>query len=209
MSSPNRPLRLAPLAACVLLGLAGGAHAQYKVVAPDGKVTYTDRAPPPEQGRVVTINGRTAPAEPDSSLPYELREATRRYPVTLYVASAGCEPCDSARGLLRKRGVPYTEHVVSSPEDAEALERLSGSREAPTLTIGAQVVRGYAPELWTSYLDAAGYPHESKLPTTYAYKPATPVVERPPVASAKPAKPAAPPEAPRLPPVNAAGSIRF
>jgi glutaredoxin len=207
MPSPNRP-RLAPLVACLLLGLAAGAHAQYKVVSPDGKITYTDRAPAPEQGRVLTVNGRTAASAPDIDLPYELREPAKRYPVTLYVAPSGCEPCDSARGMLRKRGVPYSEHVVSGPEDAEALERLSGSREAPTLTIGSQVVRGYAPELWSSYLDAAGYPHDSKLPTSYAYKPATPVVERPPIASAKPAPPAAAPEAPRLPPVNA-GTIRF
>jgi len=208
MPSPNRRPRLAPLLACVLLVVAAGAHAQYKVVGPDGTITYTDRAPAPEQGRVLTVNGRTAASAPESDLPYELREPAKRYPVTLYVAPSGCEPCDSGRGMLRKRGVPYSEHVVSSPEDAEALERLSGSREAPTLTIGSQVVRGYAPELWSSYLDAAGYPHESKLPTSYAYKPATPVVERPPLPGAKPAPPAAAPEAPRLPPVNA-GTIRF
>jgi len=208
MKSPLRLPHLAPLVAGALLSLCAAAHAQYKVVAPDGKITYTDRAPAPEQGRVVTINGRSAPSEPDNDLPYELRDVARRYPVTLYVAPNGCEPCDSARALLRKRGVPYREHVISSAEDGEALERLSGSREAPTLTIGAQVVRGYAPELWSSYLDAAGYPRDSKLPSTYAYKPATPVVERPAVASARPAASAPAPEAPRLPPVNA-GTIRF
>src|SRR5207244_3148754 len=87
--------RLAPLVVCVLLGLAGAAAAQYKVIAPDGRITYTDRAPAPEQGRVVTINGRNAPAAPDNDLPYELRQPASRYPVTLYLATSG--PRRSAR----------------------------------------------------------------------------------------------------------------
>ena len=35
-------------------------------------------------------------------LPLELRQAVQRYPVTLY-AMRVCEPCDSARTLLRQR----------------------------------------------------------------------------------------------------------
>ena len=66
----------------------------------------------------------------------------------------------------------------SSVEDSEALEKLSGGRDAPTLTIGSQIVRGMAPDLWNSYLDAAGYPRESKLPSSYQYRPPTPIVER-------------------------------
>ena len=56
-----------------------------------------------------------------------------------------------------------------SAEDSEALERLSGAREAPTLSIGSQILRGYAAETWAAYLDAAGYPRESRLPSTYQY----------------------------------------
>jgi glutaredoxin len=206
-------LRASParLAACLLLAAAGSAGAQYKVVAPDGRVTYSDRAPSAEQGRVVTLNGRNAPADEDAALPFELRTTASRYPVTLYVAPSGCEPCESGRALLRKRGIPYGERMVGSSEDAAALEKFSGSREAPTLTIGAQVVRGYAPDLWNAYLDAAGYPRESKLPSNYAYKPPAPVVERtlPP---GKPAAAAATPAAPALPPAlppAAASGIRF
>jgi hypothetical protein len=75
---------------------------------------------------------------------------------------------------------------VQSPEDADALERLSGGRDAPTLSVGAQTLRGLAPEVWNSYLDAAGYPRESRLPPNFAYAPATPLVARaaPPAARA-------------------------
>jgi glutaredoxin len=209
MTPPFRRPRPSHLAACLLLAFAGAAVAQYKVVGPDGRVTYTDRAPAADQGHVVTINGRDAPAAADADLPFDLRQPAGRYPVTLYVAATGCEPCDSGRALLKKRGIPYAERIVSSTEDSEVLEKLSGSREAPTLSIGAQVVRGYAPELWNSYLDAAGYPRESKLPSTYAFKPATPLVERPPAVQARPSTPAPPaPRPPALPPVTP-GSIRF
>ena len=56
-------------------------------------------------------------------------------PVTLYASVGTCDPCDSARQLLRQRGIPYSEKSVQSPEDADALERLSGGRDAPTLII--------------------------------------------------------------------------
>ena len=47
-------MRLAPLSSCAALALAMLAlpsHALFKVVAPDGTVTYTDRPPAPSAGR--------------------------------------------------------------------------------------------------------------------------------------------------------------
>ena len=166
----------APLVA-LLAGLP--AQAQYKVVGPDGKVTYTDRAPPPSTAKFTSLGSRTIASGPtDPALPLELRDPAAKYPVTLYTVTGACEPCQSARQLLRQRGIPYGEKQVQTPEDSEALERLSGGRDAPTLAIGSQMMRGLAPEVWGSYLDAAGYPRESRLPTTYQYAAATPIVER-------------------------------
>jgi glutaredoxin len=172
-------LRWAPL---VALLAAMPAHAQYKVIGADGKVTYTDRQPAQSDGKVTALNARnaqsTVPANDNSALPLELRQSIARYPVTLYSVSGACEPCSSARSLLRQRGIPYAEKQVMSPEDSDALERISGGRDAPTLSIGTQTLRGLAPEVWNSYLDAAGYPRASQLPPTYQYSPATPIVER-------------------------------
>ena len=44
--------------------------------------------------------------------------------------------------------------------------------------IGSQALRGLANDVWNSYLDAAGYPRQSRLPSTYQYRPATPIVDR-------------------------------
>ena len=169
-------LRWAPL---VALLAALPAHAQYKVVGADGKVTYTDRPPAASTGKVTSLSSRGVASGPvDAALPLELRQPAAKYPVTLYTVSGACEPCESARQLLRQRGIPYGEKQVLGPEDSEALERLSGGRDAPTLAIGTQVMRGYAPSVWSSYLDAAGYPRESRLPSSYQYAAATPIVER-------------------------------
>lgn len=200
-------LRALPFAAAVLVALPS--VAQYKITGPDGRVTYTDRQPTSTEGKVVPLGGRGAAEAATPDLPFELREPNSKYPVTLYTTSRACEPCDAARQLLRQRGIPYNERQVVTSEDSEALERLSGAREAPTLTIGSQVLRGLANEVWSSYLDAAGYPRTSKLPSTYQYAPATPIVARRDPTPARAAQRVEPPPdaSPVAPP--GPGRIRF
>ncbi|MEO8080218.1 MAG: glutaredoxin family protein [Caldimonas sp.] len=168
--------RIVPLAAALMAALP--AMAQFKVIGSDGRVTYTDRQPNATDGRVSALGARTPAEAAEPELPFELRQPASRYPVTLYTTSGACEPCTAARQLLKQRGVPFAERQVVSAEDSEALERLSGAREAPTVTIGTQLLRGLSVEVWNSYLDAAGYPRESKLPASYQYRPATPLVDR-------------------------------
>jgi glutaredoxin len=194
-------LRRAPLAcAFAALLVAAPALAQYKVVGPDGKVTYTDRVPGAADGRVTSINGRGGSASAEATLPLELRQPVSKYPVTLYVTSGSCDPCDMARQLLRGRGIPYTEKQVVTAEDSDALERLSGGRDAPTLGIGAQNLRGFASEVWNNYLDGAGYPRESRLPKNYQYAAATPITERRDTPRAPAARASTPLELPRAEP---------
>ncbi len=210
---PKTPVLLwaASLLGAVLA--ATPAFAQYKVIGPDGKTTYTDRPPAPAEGKATTLGARGTPVTTEVALPQELRQATQRYPATLYVTTGACEPCDGARQLLRQRGVPFTEKQIVTSEDGEALERLTGARDAPTLTLGAQTMKGLSAEVWNSYLDAAGYPRESRLPANYQYPAASPLTERREAARVAPpaprqtarAEPAQPPAAPPPPP----GGIKF
>jgi glutaredoxin len=169
------------------------ALAFYKVVGPDGSVTYTDRPPVATTSKITTLgrNGN-ATAASDSTLPFDLRQVASRYPVTLFTA-ADCPPCDSGRQLLQQRGVPFAERQVVSQDDAAALERAVGGRTVPALTIGAQALRGLSQAEWSSFLDAAGYPKESRLPRNYQAPAAAPLVER-----------AAAQKAPQAPPAPAA-----
>lgn len=202
------PWALAALAAS-LVSLATPSQAQYKIVGPDGKVTYSDREPSANDGRISPIGARAPAQAAEPDLPFELRQIVSKYPVTLYTVAGTCEPCLLARQLLKQRGVPFSERQIVTDDDNDVLERISGSREVPTLVIGSQVLRGLSSEAWTAYLDAAGYPRDSRLPASYQYRPATPIVDRrePAVARGTPA-----PAAPQTPAIAAPagpGGIRF
>jgi len=193
-------------------------HAQgvYRIVGPDGKVTFSDRAP--SNGDTAPARAASAPAEAGNAtgaLPYGLRQVVSRFPVTLYT-SKDCAPCASARNLLLKRGIPFTERTVTSNEDIAALERLSGSSSLPFGSIGGQQLQGFSDTEWAQYLDAAGYPQQSQLPRGYQRPAAAPLVAVQPAAPEATQKPAeAQPERPQAPtapsgptPSNPAG-IRF
>lgn len=201
-----RLLSLSALAMCL------PAHALYKVVGPDGKVTYTDRVPGSSDGKVTPLsadgNAVNTVSEP-LALPFELRQATTRYPVTLYTF-ADCTPCDNARALLRQRGIPYVEKLVLTEQDAAALQRLTGTREGPTLMIGQKPLPGLSAESWNAYLDSAGYPRENRLPPGYQYPAATTLTERSEPARAAPVAPPVPvaPPAAETAPATTPG-IRF
>lgn len=205
----HRVPRLAASLAASLLGLAlGGLQAQpvYRSVGPDGRVTYSDK-PPPAAKAVAPAAAEGAGTAP---LPYELRQAANRYPVTLYTGD-NCPPCGSGRAYLASRGIPFSEKTVTTPEDQEALQRLSGGNGLPLLTIGAQQLKGFSDAEWGQFLDAAGYPRSSQLPSGYRAPAATPLVtlQRPaePTAAPEAAAPAPARPAPQAP-ANPAG-IRF
>ena len=102
--------------------------------------------------------------------------------------------------MLSSRGVPFTERTVASNEDIAALERMSGSASLPFGTIGGQQLTGYSDVEWAQYLDAAGYPKQSQLPSNYRPSPATPLVAAKPVAPTAAAAPAQTPPAARAVP---------
>lgn len=219
MNLPSHSGRKTLALAAALCALACSSLTQaqpvYRIVGPDGKVTFSDRAPNED---ATPMRAAQAPASPDSSsaLPYALRQVAARFPVTLYTG-ADCAPCTSARNLLIGRGVPFTERSVSSNEDITALGRLGASSSLPFGTIGGQHLTGFSDSEWTLYLDAAGYPKQSELPAHYRRPAATPLVTVKPVepapAAQTPARDAPRPEHPAPTPAgpgpsNPAG-IRF
>ena len=191
------------------------AQAVYRIVGPDGKVSFSDK-PAASANNKVTPLEKIEAAAPTSTgtLPFELRQVVGKFPVTLYT-SKSCAPCDSGRNMLTTRGIPFTEKTISTSQDAEALQKLSGATSLPFMTVGAQHVSGYSYSEWTQYMDAAGYPAQSKLPASYRAPAASPLVAVPaataaaekPASAAQPTRPQAPPP-PRISPENPAG-IQF
>jgi glutaredoxin len=160
----GRPPRLLRLATVALLlgGAAAGALAQYKIVGPDGKVTYTDKPPAAADIRLGNGTPGADKAGATGGMPYETRQAMAKYPVTLY-ASKNCAPCDQARDALRARGVPYNEYSVVMNANIAALQARFGSTSLPVITIGSQSMNGYSSNDLQGYLDAAGYPAQARL----------------------------------------------
>jgi glutaredoxin len=155
-------------AALVLLGLAAAlGYAQsnvYKWTDKDGKVHFTD-APPPDDAKDAMQKRMGGGGPEDASLPYATQMAVRRNPVSLFTTSDCGDPCSSARDLLEKRGVPYTEHnPMGSKADLDQLKSLTGELFVPTLVVGSTSLKGFDEGRWNSSLDSAGY-LRTKLPS--------------------------------------------
>ena len=210
------------LGMCLMAGLlAVPAHAQgvYRIIGPDGKVSFSDQPAPAASASSRPAGAPASSGNAAAQLPFELRQINSRFPVTLY-SSRDCAPCNSGRNLLNARGIPYTEKTVDTAQDSDALKRLSGEMSLPFLTIGGQQIKGYSDTEWTKFLDAAGYPKQSALPSSYRRPAPSPMVEltseQAGATSASPARAAdqgraasGPAEVPVAPPAQNPAGIRF
>ncbi len=175
----------------VLMCIAGlhsvAAFAQvYKWVDANGKVTFSDTPPPDGSARVETKNYGGSDNGVSASFPYELAQATRSMPVTLYT-SINCAPCNEGKTFLKQNGIPFAEKTVSTNADVKKLTALVGNTQMPVLTIGSTKLIGYNLSEWRNSLTLAGYPESNMLPSDYSYPAAQPTA---PVETAqKPADP--------------------
>jgi hypothetical protein len=162
-----------------------------------GTTHYSDRVPPQDAR---DVRQRRLPASVAGSvLPYELREAVREHPVTLYTFDCGA-PCADARALLVLRGVPHTAKDASDASVQEEMRRVAGSTGAPLLVVGHVVQQGWDVAAWQQALDAARYPKSPRTAQAAAEAsamrrqrgdlPVPPLTESPP-----------PSETPVMPPV--------
>jgi hypothetical protein len=167
MSKASR--RVPRILALLLLGTASGvagAQAQqvYRYLDVDGRVVYSDK-PPPANAKDAQAKRVTANSIETSALTFATQQAQERYPVTLYTFSCGVV-CDTAQGVLNKRGVPHTVVDVSQGDGAEKLKKLAGGLDAPALQVGDQYAIGFNESKWQGLLNDAGYPKTPPPRTT-------------------------------------------
>jgi glutaredoxin len=151
-------------ALCVALCVAQSAQAQlYKYTDKDGRTVYSDVAPPTDAKKVEQKRLNKNVIE-TSGADYEVQQAVKRQPLTLYTTESCAEPCQKARTYLNARGTPFTETVIKSEEQAKPLKtRLGGSLEVPLLDVGGNdLKRGFEEAAWDSILEAAGYPKRTR-----------------------------------------------
>ncbi len=177
---------LPALLLALLLAAPGVVLAQYKWIDSRGQVNYGD-SPPRDARNVERVSAPAAdPADPQSGLPFEVRRAAQNFPVTLYTTEA-CSSCQQARDMLRTRGVPFSERVIATADDAEEARKTGIGSTVPVLAVGRSILREPDFALWNRTLDDAGYPRNASLPRGYQNPPPRPLIDRP----AKPDTPAA------------------
>ncbi len=194
------------LSGIAVLLAAGAALAQpvYRIVGPNGKVTFSDQPP--------AANAQAGSAAPAAALPGapgrgrscrtncgRWRSATR----SRSTPATDCGPCGAGRSLLVTAGSPSPNGPSSSNEDIEALQRLSGQASLPLLyhrrrssSRASRMPNGRS----TSTRPAI--PRASQLPPSYRNPPAQPLVavQAAPAAQREaPAPSAAPPVPPPQP----------
>ena len=152
------------LPALLLAVVAAAAFGQdaYRWVGKDGKVHYSDAPPPAEARQVEQKRLDASVVGSGDTLSYEARQAARDFPVTLYLSPDCGNACDAARAYLTKRGIPYAEKSVTTPEAAKAFRQATKSDTLPTLLVGTKVFKGFEAGAWGDLLDAAGYPPAAK-----------------------------------------------
>lgn len=189
-SAPKALLMLA-LVMAGFVPAVSQAQQVYRIVGADGKVTFSDRAPTVSGANVSATTANAVGSQVNAGLPFELRQVAGKYPVTLYTGN-NCTPCNAGRAMLTRRGIPFSERTVTTPEDSQSLQRMSGETTIPFVTIGSQQLKGFSDAEWTQYLNAAGYPATSALPASYRAPTATPLVSVAAAPAADPANVAAP-----------------
>ncbi len=175
----------------LLLSAAAAAQAQqYRWVDGKGRAHYSDTPPAGAKAvRKADLKTQTA-TEERQQVPFEVMQAQKDFPVTLYSAPICKQPCELARTALNKRGVPFTEVQVWNPETLEQLKSKAGSDTVPALVVGRTALSGFDPARYDSVLDSAGYPKQGAAPERTQRAPAPPEgYEAPP--QAEPIKPEA------------------
>jgi glutaredoxin len=170
------------LGICVALCLPLAAQAQlYKYIDKDGQTGYSD-TPPPNDAKKVEQKRFNKNTIDTSGSDYEVQQAVKRQPLTLYTTESCGDACQRARTYLNNRGTPFSETVLKSEEQAKPIKaRLGGPLEVPLLDVGGNSLqKGFEETSWDSILAAAGYPKRTK--PTAAQAPPSPAAPAAPKA---------------------------
>lgn len=186
-------MRTRIVATLLLMLAAATAAAQqlYRWTDDKGRVHITDTPPPPSAKGVQKKSYASTPAE-GGQTPYELAQAIKDFPVTLYTAPTCDEPCQDARTALNQRGVPFKEVQVTDARTADELKRVSGGEQVPVLVVGRSVHSGFLQSAYDSLLDAARYPKRGEVPAGAQARPAVGEAATPQAEAERPTGPYAP-----------------
>lgn len=123
-----------------LLAVGMESHAEiYKVIGVDGKVSYTDKEPPPtekaEKLRLQTYGG--APVVTSS------QGSVKR--VTI-LSTQWCGVCTRAKAYMKSRNIDFEEWDVDKSDYARAKMNELGAKGVPVILVGKRKMTGFSEE---------------------------------------------------------------
>ena len=203
MSPLSRRIALGCGITVALVAAVAAAQQQvYRYIDKEGRVIYTDRAPPADT-KDVQAKRLTSNFIENNDVPIATQQAAQRFPVTLYTFACG-QVCQSAEALLNRRSIPFTTVNVEEQKGAEQLMKVTGGQQAPVLQVGDKLMaKGFNEARWTAMLDDAGYPKAP--PRKVAAKVAEPVAAAPSSPSPAAPSPMPSPDAAQAMPVPGSG----
>ncbi len=157
MSTKHKmPVLTQSLLLAVLLGLlCMPTQAQvYKIVGPDGKVSYTDK--PPEKGqKAQTLNLAAQPATPVPAELLKLQEAmlksadkraeeNRNPSFDAFFTATWCGYCKQAKAYMAARNIQVPEFDIDTASGRQAFVNAGGGRGVPLLLWKGQRVQGFS-----------------------------------------------------------------
>jgi glutaredoxin len=127
----------------------------YKITGPDGKVSYTDKAPDKNQ-KSRQLNLAALPTTP---IPAELSrlqdemlksankrtEENRNPSVNLFFTAAWCGYCKQAKAYMAAKRISMPEYDIDTPTGRQAFLKAGGGGGVPLLLWKGQRVQGFSP----------------------------------------------------------------
>ncbi len=155
---------------CVLVFVAttaAQAETLYKVVGPDGKITYTDR-PPADGTSTTTLRFADAPSSPlpPSVLKYqaELQKSMQNRlaqmkrmdsaDTPVLFSASWCGYCKQAKAYLQTKGINYQEIDIDTPDGGRAYFEAGGRQGVPLIVAGGRRQQGFSAGSYDNFFGA-------------------------------------------------------
>ena len=114
------------------------AHAVvYKIIGADGRVSYTDKEPPPTE-KTEKLKLQTYTGTPSVS---SLKDAVKR--VTI-LSAQWCGVCTRAKAYMTKRKIDFEEWDIDKSDYARAKMNELGAKGVPVILVGKQKMVGFS-----------------------------------------------------------------
>jgi glutaredoxin len=149
-------------------GPGWSADTVYKVVQPDGTVTYSDRPSTDGSSQKFEFHNLPATPLPESALKFRAeieksiksRALAQRDPQPgelRFFTAKWCPHCRRAKAYLEQRRLPYTEYDIDTADGMAAFVQASG-HAVPLLVSSSGRVQGYSEAKYEQFLSAVRRP---------------------------------------------------